>query len=426
MEPKLLLDQLLDHSTELFAKVNPSELCSNIDQQNNCRPGLLVAAFNHLRSYGPDINHIVDPASSDEASDPELAPPSMEAVVDSLLDSTMACITVRTSQDTYKPSEQPPALIFIHLDTSVLAKSLTRVFAKLSKCVLKVQVVDFATERGLTHCGIVTLSCPEEAQRLFTKFKLEQARGVLAARLHTIPGAQRNVQVKWFFNKALDSSENWNAVVLRNLKRGCTVEEVQRVVSDPVIRIERPREVQGTWCTLVVLKNIEDCERMSLNLNRRRLNSGERIKAHVHPHSCFFKRPRDSHHRIFNTATLGKRPRQSSGGPRGSKLGRKGVLEKPEDIKNLVSQIMKACSLPVSAINANPLTELIRDKTEEPPLEEGEIHEPLKEVEELEKTENYRLFEFGGVSYTCDVGVVRHSGIYIKTSHANEILEANS
>jgi len=415
-----MLDQLLDRSAELFSKVNPAELCGNIDKLSNCRPGLVVAAFNYLRSFGPDINHIIEPPSSDEASEPEVVPPSMKIVVDSLLDCNMACIT-----DTFKPCEfQKPALIFIHLDTSVTSKSLSRVMSKISRFVDKVQVVDFATERGLTHCGVITISNDEESQRLYEKFKFEQVRGTLAARLHTIPGAQRNVQVKWFLNKSQDPSENWNAVVLRNLKRGCTVEEVQRVINEPVLRIERPREVQGIWCTLVVVKNVEDCERICINLNKRKLNSGERIKAHVHPHSRFFKRPADSHHRIFNTAMVtGKRPRSSSGTAPPKKIQKqKGV----EDIKILFSQIIKAASStnPQNGLNANPLSELVREKSEEPPLEEGEIHEPLREVEELERTDHYRLFEFGGLSCTWDVGIVRHSGIYIKTSHANEINES--
>lgn len=292
---------------------------------------------------------------------------------------------------------------------------------KLGRSVTKVQVLDFATERGLAHCGIITLANSEEAVRMYEKFKLEQSRGTLAARLHTIPGAQRNVQVKWFTNKALDQNENWNAVVLRNLKKGCTVEDVQLVVNEPVLRIERPREVQGTVCALVILKNVEDCERLCINLNKRRLNSGERIKAHVHPHSRFFKRPADSHHRIFNTVvTTGKRPRSNSNSvaPRKSQ-------KNLEDIKNLVSNLIKAVNLPhQNSIPSNPLAELVRVKSEEPPLEEGEIHEPLREVEELERTDHYRLFEFGGLSCTCDFGIVRHSGIYIKTSHANEINES--
>lgn len=95
MQQVIYSKQLLDSSVDLFAKVNPAELSSNIDNLSNCRPGLVVAAFNYLRSFGPDITHIIEPPSSDEASDPELAPPSMRIVVDSLFDCDMACITVR-------------------------------------------------------------------------------------------------------------------------------------------------------------------------------------------------------------------------------------------------------------------------------------------------------------------------------------------
>jgi hypothetical protein len=257
----------------------------------------------------------------------------------------------------------------------------------------------------------LTLFDPEEAQHLYEKFRLEQTRGTLAARLHRIPGAQRNVQVKWFINRALDPNENWNALVLRNLKRGCTVEEVQRVVNEPVIRIERPREMQGMWCTLVVMKNVEDCERICMNLNKRKLATGERIKAHVHPHSRFSRRPNPSHHRVLNSVKLtGKRPRSSSGSS-----NQKKSLKVEEDVKLMVSKIIQACS--ASQPELDP-------KAEAPPLEEGEIHEPLRELEELERTDHYRLFELGGLSFGCDVGFGRHTGIYIKTSHANEVNES--
>lgn len=292
-------------------------------------------------------------------------------------------------------------------------RSLSRTLGNVAKSIAKVQICDFATARGFTHCGILTLSDPHEADVLYEKFRSEQTRGTLAARLHTIPGAQRNVQVKWFFNKALDPLENWNAVVLRNLKRGCTIEEVQRVVNEPVVRIERPREVQGTWCTLVVMRNVEDCERICLNLNRRKLTSGESIKAHVHPHSRYFHRPADSHHRVFNTVA-GKRPRSNSG-----TVNPKKVLKVEEDAKRIMfSKMIQAYAQKTSQ---EPTSEV---KAEEPPLEEGEIHEPLHEVEELERSDHYSLFEFGGLSCTWDTGLVRHSGFFIKTSHANEVSES--
>lgn len=273
----------------------------------------------------------------------------------------------------------------------------------------------------------MTLTDLEEAQRLCEKLRLEQSRGKLAARLHTIQGAQRNIQVKWFVNRALDRNETWNAVVLRNLRRGCTVEEVQRIVNEPFIRIEPPRELQGYWCTIVVMKNVEDCERICMNLNKRKLTSGEHIKAHVHPQSRFSRRPINSHHRVFNRALEGKRPRPSSASSKPRKT------QKAEDGKLIVSKIIRTFSTPEPVLPSNPLTELVKAKSEvpsgkqpegkleEPPLEEGEIHEPLREAEELGGSDHYQLFEIGGVSCTSQMGIVRHSGIYIKTSHANEV-----
>lgn len=95
MEARQQLNELLDQSAELLAQVNPVEVCSNFNKATSLRPGLLVSSFVHLRSFGPEINNIVEPPSSDEASEPELFPPTMKVIVDSLLDSNMACITVR-------------------------------------------------------------------------------------------------------------------------------------------------------------------------------------------------------------------------------------------------------------------------------------------------------------------------------------------
>jgi hypothetical protein len=95
MEARHLLNELLDRSTELLGRVNPAELCSNLEKSNGMRPGLALPAFNYLKSsYGPEANLIIEPPSSDEATDPEQAPPSMTGIVDSLLDGYMACITV--------------------------------------------------------------------------------------------------------------------------------------------------------------------------------------------------------------------------------------------------------------------------------------------------------------------------------------------
>jgi hypothetical protein len=175
------------------------------------------------------------------------------------------------------------------------------------------------------------------------------------------------------------------------------------------------------------MKNVEDCERVCMNLNKRKLTSGEHIKAHVHPQSQFSRRPPNSHHRVFNTALEGKRPRSSSASTKSRKA------QKGEDVKLIVSKIIRAFSTPEPVLPSNPLTELVKakverqlveqeeDKIEEPPLEEGEIHEPLREVEELGGSDHYQLFEIGGVSCTRDGEFVRHSGIYIKTSHANEV-----
>lgn len=94
MEAQHHLNELLDRASEILAKVNPVELCGTLEKISNIRPGLVVPAFNYLKSFGPDVNHVIEPPSSDETSEPESAPPSMNVLVDCLLDSSMISITV--------------------------------------------------------------------------------------------------------------------------------------------------------------------------------------------------------------------------------------------------------------------------------------------------------------------------------------------
>lgn len=114
MDSKQFLDQLLDHSAALFGKVNPTELCSNLEKLTDRRPGLALSTFNYLRSFGPDINHIIEPSSSDEATEPETGPPSLKVVVDSLLDCNMACITVSLHLGHVQAQRFPAACLDLH------------------------------------------------------------------------------------------------------------------------------------------------------------------------------------------------------------------------------------------------------------------------------------------------------------------------
>lgn len=92
--------------------------------------------------------------------------------------------------DTYnKVPYQLPSLIFFHLDSNMNSTCLMRSIKRFKVRPKKARCVDFTNDDSFIHCGIVTFSREDEAQRLYLKLRKEEERGDLGAVIHGIPGA---------------------------------------------------------------------------------------------------------------------------------------------------------------------------------------------------------------------------------------------
>lgn len=194
-----------------------------------------------------------------------------------------------------------------------------------------------------------------------------------------------------------------------------TIEEVKDEINQPFLRIEQPRPINGIFCTLVVMKNIERAEFLCKELNNKRIKT-EVIKAHIHPDSKVINRSERSYNRIFNSQST----------PKPVSKTKAKAPPVPIDYLKAVSSLLEQSKKDLSV---NPFANLIKERTprQEPKtevkdtresnvdMEEGEIHEQMSNS----YNEHYTIFEFPGQSLSGQ-GASQHSGLYIKTSHLNK------
>jgi hypothetical protein len=91
------LDQLLDLATNLFSKVDVSNLYSFYSRNPTIRPTLsLFEQRDKNGCFGPEKIMSLEVPSSDEESDEEAAYPSVRQVIEKIMDSEHTLITVFT------------------------------------------------------------------------------------------------------------------------------------------------------------------------------------------------------------------------------------------------------------------------------------------------------------------------------------------
>ncbi|CAG9319227.1 unnamed protein product [Blepharisma stoltei] len=404
----------LEKARQDFLQVDPRDSIARLESEQT-RPSLYSPSLNHLLSFGPQTRMILDPPTSDEGSDDEQSYPSVQKVADCIVDSEC----VGFAED-FVSNSPVFALILTPLDEKMKSYELKRAVESLNLKVKKVQFVDFYKAPKFTHTGIVWFNSLNDAQTAYQFLRQEENRGQLAAFIHRIQGIQKPMRVRWFIYKALDPESGWVGVILRGLKKNATVEDVKNMLKYQAIRIEQPRAINGVFCTLIVMKNIEKAESVCKHLNNKRILT-EIIKAHLHPDSKMWNRSEKSMNWIFcnNAAT----PKQQVNKPKKTN---------PVDVTQILKGLLAGTG---KELNVNPLANLIKERVaptprpeaKEPPIlqqqqsvdmEEGEIHEQMQMSDSY--NEFYTIYEFPGLSIS-DQGSSQHSGLYIKTSHLNKV-----
>jgi hypothetical protein len=131
---------------------------------------------------------------------------------------------------------------------------------------------------------------------MYNRLAKYERRGRLGSKLQKIPGAQIPMSIRWFTYQVLDSGLEWTAVILRGLRQTVSKREIEEKFSGLCIRAEQPRDLNGEWCTLVIVKSIIEAEKIIKNYK----SSGFSGKADLHPYSSIFKNPELSLDIVFH------------------------------------------------------------------------------------------------------------------------------
>ena len=258
------------------------------------RPMLSAPLLNHLCSFGPVGQAVVDPPSSDEESDVETSAPSLRTAVDSILDSKLC----ETSDSPLPVSYHKPALILLNIKGGLTPSKVKAGLKDLCDCIHKVQLVSFPLESRLCRSSILYLDSEQTAHRLYTALKREENEGSLDHRSVADKESFQKVSVKYFRYTALDPAVTWTAVVLRDVDRRTSSDDIRSLMQSKglrPVRIEPPRPVNAGFCALVIFHDMESTEQFC-RLYHKKLTLGGIWKAHIHPqsHVCPQKPPSTS------------------------------------------------------------------------------------------------------------------------------------
>ncbi|OMJ79008.1 hypothetical protein SteCoe_21037 [Stentor coeruleus] len=379
------LDKLLDQASAFHNQIDPKNY-SKIVNQSYSRPSLMhissqswKSIAHRLGSFGPYPTFIADAGSSEEGSDDEICFPSIRQVTESILDSQYTNITDASTHTRYHSS----ALIIFNLDKRLSIYQAKSILMKMGSGVIKVVPVDFASESGFIHCGIVYFSSLEEASSMYNKLSKYERRGRLGSKLQRIPGAQIPMSVRWFTYQVLDSGLEWTSVILRGLRQNTTKREIEEKFSGLCIRAEQPRKLNGEMCTLVIVKSIYEADKIIKNYK----TSGLLGKADLHPYSSIFKNPELSLDIVFHEYRKRRKMLLQPGCLKILRLT--DPHDESEDARSLISSVSGT-------------------------VEDGEITDT--DAPSSDTIQNcYLIYEFPGSYINKDEEVSCHSGVHVKT-----------
>jgi hypothetical protein len=253
--------------------------------------------------------------------------------------------------------------------------------------VIKVVAVDFASDSGFIHCGVVYFNSIEEGKKhvastMYTRLLKYERRGKLGSKLQRIPGAQIPMSVRWFTYRVLEHTLEWTSVILRGLRRDINKHQIEETFPGISIRAEPPREINGEVCTIAIVKGICDADKIIRHFR----NVGLGGKADIHPYSSMFKSPEQSAEIIFHEY---RKKRKMMMPPSVLKMLKIEEHSDSEDARSLISEVSGT-------------------------VEDGEITDT--DAPSSETTQNfYVLYEHPGSYMNSDGEASLHSGVCIKT-----------
>ena len=194
------IDRLLDRVQTYYSSIEP-RMYARMVNQNCTRPTLMLlvstalkSSVHRLNSFGPHPSFLIEAGSSDEGSDEETSFPSIRQVTEMILDSQYTVITVNSTQDTHTHTRyHPPALIIFNIDQRMPIYLAKATLLTIGTGVIKVVPVDFASDSGFIHCGLIYFSSIDEGKILTSPHNVQQAiqvRKTWQVRFHPIKNSR--------------------------------------------------------------------------------------------------------------------------------------------------------------------------------------------------------------------------------------------
>lgn len=122
------------------------------------------------------------------------------------------------------------------------------------------------------------------AKKVFYRLRKYQDKGILNQVIS--PALRETVSIKWVINHSYHSARGWVGVVMRGLRKDMQTSEIQSLLTIQPYRILTPRKIQGAYCTIIVMRTLEDGIRTCSQLNRKLILNGLRVRVDLHPATC--------------------------------------------------------------------------------------------------------------------------------------------
>ena len=130
------------------------------------------------------------------------------------------------------------------------------------------------------NTGFVLFNNLSDCEAIFTFFNGNQRKK---------PNPTKNsrgelIEVNWAYDKLDLKNSGWYGVILRNVPPKCTSENIQNQCAargEKVLYAIKPLQIRSQFCSIVVLENLEDAEKLCMSLNQKEIAKNKFLKVNI-------------------------------------------------------------------------------------------------------------------------------------------------
>ena len=129
------------------------------------RLGLLTHSCKHLATYGPDVNLVIEPPTSEEASGEDHFETSYQYASEHLIDT--ALLKIKPKEETVEKWVQRcamPTFLLTDLDPNLPLHTLKKAVNRVGKGLKRTAIVDLAASGRELRCGLISVKPGEEGE----------------------------------------------------------------------------------------------------------------------------------------------------------------------------------------------------------------------------------------------------------------------